>query len=134
MGELQNIERSLDRINDNLKEVKEAPIAKNNLWVARLVELDILLLTAELFLIKNFTLQLSKISLILSILLLSCNILLAGIYFILTKGIILHIGMEIKFPNPFWWFYKADRIIIPLIFFSTIFLILAILFEMALTL
>ena len=118
---LQSIERTL---NSDWKHYPE----KKKQWVARLLELLILFLTAQVFLLSVFSTLEARSLLILSIIILPLNILMGGLYFVFVKGD----SVDYRKTKPFqegWWYSNIEKIMSLLLVLSTIFFTIGLIIE-----
>lgn len=112
------ISRELREIVSALREKDHSKRGKD--WVARLLELNILLLTAELFLLTTFSAGFSKIMIGISSTIICINILMGSMYYLATNELVLTGESRRDLFSGAWWYFNADKVMIRIFLLSAI--------------
>lgn len=81
------------------------------LWIAKLLELSILTMTALSFLLINLKNQLAVNFMFSSVFVLVLTLCCGVLFFFVDKIILLSIGMDTKFPSRGWLYFNVEFII-----------------------
>lgn len=99
-------------------------------WIARLLELNILLLTAEFFLLTTFSVGFSKIAIGISAIIICINILAGITYYVATQDLVLTGATPRELFSGAWWYFYGSKTMIKIFLLAAIALIASVMIEL----